>query len=78
MLTSDDSSDISWVWTDPDPVGWLIEESPDGLTGWVELETVSGADRTNGDVDAGQFTRVTGVDGAGAPVTQPSNVVFNG
>ena len=67
---------LSWTYTGPNPPIWSIQESDNGISGWLELDTTSGSSRTAIPLDHGVFMRVVGlVSSGGAAVTKASNAV---
>ena len=67
---------LSWTYAGSDVLDhWLVENSTDGGVSWAFAADVALAVFSMlVDPGTGQW-RVTGVDGAEAPVTQPSNAV---
>ncbi len=67
---------LAWTWPAEDPVNWSIEESSDGVSGWVEVDLEPGTLRNaDGVTTIGKFYRVSGTDGDDLRITNYSNVV---
>jgi hypothetical protein len=76
VLSYDGITDLSWVWTDPDPANWAIDESADGITWTSDVVDYPGATRSAGITGTGVYQRIWGADAFFNQVTDFSNVVF--
>ena len=76
VLGDDAGGDLTWTWSGPNPVQWVILESIDGLSGWANVETEDGTQRSNSAVSEGFYFQIVGQDGGGNNVTQGSNVHY--
>lgn len=76
MLSYAGGTNISWVWTDTDPNNWAVQDSADGVTGWMDSDSVPGSVRSDDLGESTIYHRIQGRDSLNAPVTEFSNVVF--
>jgi hypothetical protein len=75
-LTQDGDGNLNWTTSGSSPFDWDIQNSDDGITGWIDDAVVPGSTRA-WPVDSGNtYYRLWGRDSGGSPITQVSNVVL--
>ena len=69
--------DLSWVYTESNPPIWSVQESDNGASGWIEVDTVVGTARSRQFTDSGTWVRIIGLTTpGGSEVTAGSNSIF--
>jgi len=74
VLSYDGIVNLNWTWFGTDPFQWRVEVSPDGSTGWSQIDLVAGNLRTWVE-SFSDFYRVMGVNSSNVVITPISNVV---
>jgi hypothetical protein len=77
VLSWDDLNGVlNWTFSGTNPDHWNVEQSSDGVSGWVVVDTVAGSLRTSSAIDSpGGFARVIGFDSGNNQIIPTSNVV---
>jgi hypothetical protein len=68
---------INWTWAGANPDHWIVQESADGVSGWVNHNIYAGEVRTGLVSAYSIYARLIGYDPAGGQLTDPSNVVYS-
>ena len=76
VLTDNGGGSVIWTWALTDPDHWTLEESADGVSGWVIDTTSAGANRSQTISDPGNFYRMYGATAGNVQSTGYSNVIF--
>jgi hypothetical protein len=75
QLFNDTGTGIFWDFTGPEPPFWHIEQSNDGLTGWVAIDDVPGSQLAYNSTTNAKWYRVQAQDADSNPVGDFSNAV---
>lgn len=67
--------DLDWVWTNPDPSYWIIQETDDGGSNWTDSATLGGGLRSWNLSHSGPTFRISGYGAGDERVTGYSNEV---
>jgi hypothetical protein len=71
------TKNINWTWAGANPDHWIVQESADGVSGWVNHNSYAGSVRTGVVSAYGIYARLIGYDSGGVQLTDPSNVVYS-